>query len=110
MNHQERERQVVFALERLLTSEDPSPKRWRLASWGLGIALWLTLSATFFVCLMGPQVARGLLVVPFLAGFVGALRMYVTTITRQWSILSQFIDREAVRQRAAELRHSDVAR
>lgn len=101
---------MVFALERLLASEDPSPKRWRLASWGLGIAVWLTLSATFFVCFVGPQVARGLLIVPFLTGFLGALRMYVTTITRQWPILSRFIDREAVRRRAAELRQADVAR
>lgn len=100
---------MVFALERLLTSEGPSLKRRRLASWLLGVALWLTLSATLFVCFSDPLVPRGLLIIPFLAGLCCALRMYVATITRQWPILKQFIDREAVEQRAAELRQSGVA-
>ena len=102
-------KQEICILEGLLKAMDTSRqrrRRWR--SWLASAVLWLLTAAMFFVVFQN----AGALSWPhyllaggcFVLGVVFAYDFYKSMFYQQWPVIADYVDREQVERRIAELR------
>lgn len=78
----------------------------------LPIASWLILVIAFFaLSRLAPGIGPIIYVIVFCAAMLGALASFLFVYlhsTKQWPVLSQFVDGEGIKRRLDELKHNNA--